>query len=186
MIQGLRDVVGIDEVVRRCEAALAGAAALGLPRHPLGRFEQYLHLLREAASFAYPRPFPWKDDEAKRRLFFEATSQVQQLLDAEAVWGSLTPDARKKKLDIVLSGSALPPKGKGRPDRPRNTLFEFAVARSLQHKGFEVTLTDSAEDVRARFPGLPPFLVECKRPTHAGSLGRVVTKSRRQLRERCD
>ena len=81
-MEGLRDIIGLKEFVVRGEAALVDAERLDVRRHPAGRFDQYLNVLLEAAALTYPRPFPWDGDDVRRAIFFEADSQMQQLIDA--------------------------------------------------------------------------------------------------------
>jgi hypothetical protein len=184
-VKGLQGVVGVSLFVEHLDEALAAAEALGVPRKAGARFEQYLNILKEMAAFDYPRAFPWENDPQRRSLVFEATTQSQQFLDALLVCGNINQTTARKKLTLVVSGSSLPPRDKDTADVSRNTLFEFAVARALQNKGFVVDMTDDAEDIRAEYAGLQPFVVECKRPTHPGSFSKAVQKSRRQLWKRC-
>jgi hypothetical protein len=169
----------------RLRGTLDAAYALGIRRHTASRFEQYLSVLVEAASFSYPQPFPWADNLPKRNVFFEAASQSQQLFDASMIWPALEASVARTKVEAMLGGTPLPPTSAQVDDRARNTLFEFATARALQVKGFGVTLTRDAEDVVARYSDLEPFAVECKRPSSPGSLESNVGKLRRQLHERC-
>jgi hypothetical protein len=59
------------------------------------------------------------------------------------------------------------------------------VAKALAYKRLDVTLTDDDADVIAVYPGLEPFDVESKRPTHRESLTTNVKKAASQLRGRC-
>jgi hypothetical protein len=127
----------------------------------------------------------WADVPDKLKLFFDAASQGQQLADAALVWPTIDPTVAARKLKIILGGEALPPKDPAVEDGPRNTLFEFATARALQVKGFNVSLSAQEEDVIAAYDGLGTFAVECKSPTSPRSLPNNVKKVRRQLRERC-
>jgi hypothetical protein len=80
------------EFAERVRHALDRAHALGVRRHRASRFEQYVGVLTEAASLSYPRPMMWADVPDKRKLFFEAASQGQQLADA-AQFGPPLPRA---------------------------------------------------------------------------------------------
>jgi hypothetical protein len=184
-MEGLRDIIGLKEFVVRGEAALVDAERLDVRRHPAGRFDQYLNVLLEAAALTYPRPFPWDGDDVRRAIFFEADSQMQQLIDAASIWRTMDPVLAAKKVRLIMSGVARPPIEDDTSDVARNTLFEFAVAKALATKGFEVTLTADDADVIATYPGLTPFDVECKRPTHRESLPANVKKANSQLRRRC-
>lgn len=183
-MKGLQDIVDTTEFVKRLESVLDEVLQYGV-RWRGTRFDAYLEVLREAASFTYPCPFPWRDDREKMRLFFEATSQIQQLVDAMRVLREAPSEVAKEKLEKALRGTLMPPTESDESDLPRNTLCEIATAVALKNKGFLVSLTTQDEDVRATYPGLVlPFVVECKRPTHAHSVKKNLKKIRRQLRDR--
>ncbi len=184
MIDGLQDIVGMAQFADRLRQALDLAYALGVRRHHASRFEQYLSILTDAASFSYPRPMMWAEHPDKQQLFFEAASQSQQLADAATIWPTIEPRTATMKLRTILSGTPLPPTDPAVDDGPRNILLEFAAARALQVKGFDVTLSAQAEDTLAVYGGLT-FAVECKRPASPASLSTSVTKLRRQLQGRC-
>ncbi|WP_437607325.1 hypothetical protein WMF20_41965 [Sorangium sp. So ce834] len=172
----------MDEFVARFERVLNEVDLLGA-RWRGTRFDTYLQIMKEAASLTYPRPFPWEDEPEKKRLFFEASSQIQQLVDAADIWRDIDPKVAKEKVIAIMSGQPMPPSGVAE-DRPRNTLLEFATATALKRKGFIVDMTSQDEDIIATYPGLKEFVVECKRPTHAGALERNLRKLRHQLQER--
>ncbi len=114
------------QFAERLRHALDLAYALGVRRHHASRFEQYLSILADAASFSYPRPMMWGDQPEKQALFFEAASQSQQLTDAAIIWPTIEPRTAKMKVRTILGGTTLPPKDPAVDDAPRNILFEFA------------------------------------------------------------
>jgi hypothetical protein len=177
-------IVGIPAFVSKATRALVEVEAC-VPRVKSTRFGRYLELLEEVATLSFPCPFPWKDDDAKQRRFYEAASQCQQLMDGLDVLRGAEPAIATDRLQRVTKGSELPPTDPGAPDDARNTLFELATAAALVRAGFDVRVPrDGQEDLQATYPGLLPFVVECKRPTQDAALPRNVKKARHQLKGR--
>ena len=176
-------IVGIPTFVKQVHEALAEVSA-SIPRVNSTRFGRYVELLEDAATLTFPCPFPWKDDEAKQRLFFEAASQCQQLMDGLDVLRSAEPGVALDRLRRITRGPELPPSDHEVVDDARNTLFELATAAALRRAAFDVRVPREGEDLRATYPHLLPFLVECKRPVHDAALPRNIKKARHQLKER--
>ncbi len=177
------NLVGIPAFVEHLVRVLEGVDLMGV-RWTGTRFQQYLRLLEEASRMTYPCPFPWEGDPERQKLFFESACQCQQLMDAVEVLESAEPNVAAEKLEKIVKGTQLPPADVHVPDAPRNTLFELATAASLRRSGFTVNITRFDEDARAEFRGLLPFLVECKRPAHDGSLLKNLKDARHQLKKR--
>jgi hypothetical protein len=177
-------IVGIPAFVKQVNDALAEVEAC-VPNLKKTRFARYAELLEEVARLSFPCEFPWKGDDAKQRKFFEAASQFQQLMEGLEVLRHAEEDTRTELLQRVTKGLDLPPADPEVSDDARNTLFELATAAALRRAGFEVRVPrPGAEDVRAVYPDLLPFLVECKRPTHDGALAKNIKKARHQLKGR--
>jgi hypothetical protein len=123
-----------------------------------------------------------------------AVSQGRQLIDAVRVLRVLAAADRVERLERIFKGPPLPPTTRGGSSRskptalqddPRNLLFELVAAAALRSAGFAGELPkDGAEDLRAEYPGLDPFVVECKRPATGEGIFRNVKRAREQLQKR--
>lgn len=177
-------IVGIPAFVKQTRDALAHVDDL-IPGVNRTRFGRYAELLDEAAALTFPCEFPWKGDDEKQRTFYEAASQCQQLMDGLDVLRGAEAGIATDRLRRVTKGQELPPTDPGASDDARNTLFELATAAALGRAGFEIGVPrDGQEDLEATYPGLFPFVVECKRPTQDAALPRNVKKVRHQLKGR--
>lgn len=72
----------------------------------------------------------WRRD-ARRTLFFEAGSQLQQLIDAASIWRALNALLEAKKVRMILSGAAHPLLEDDASDVARNTLLRASFAELL-------------------------------------------------------
>jgi hypothetical protein len=147
------------------------------------RFDKYRASLEAAAGWTSPRIVNTEQDRQEDRLFWEASSQAQQLIRSADTWEDFEEATIKLKLKEVMDGAALPSSDPAVDDGPRNTLLELMSAAYLRLSGFEVQITDGKEDILAETQGLS-FAVECKRPTSENSVEKNLNKLRRQLRER--
>jgi hypothetical protein len=163
------------------ELAVAALGTLNISR-PHGRFDSYIAIMREFAALPFPCALPWDVD--KQSLFFEAASQVAQLINAARVWPVLPPDVVTNKMRKVLAGNAIPDPDVDADAEARNILLEFATACVVHRAGFRVGMTIEREDVRGSFDGLPDLVVECKRPASTASLGTSVKKCCSQFLKR--
>jgi len=163
------------------DLAVAALGALNCAR-PNGRFESYIAIMREFAALPFPCALPWDAD--KQTLFFEAASQVTQLIAAARVWPVLPPDVVTNKMRRVLAGNSIPDPNLDVDADARNILLEFATACLVRAAGFAVSMTIEREDVRGSLDGFPDLVVECKRPVSTGSLGTSIKKCCRQFQRR--
>jgi hypothetical protein len=160
--------------------ALRQAEALGIPVEDRARFTEYMSVLREgwALDEADKPIFVWPQE--KRRLYYEAATQVRLLIKAAAVWSGL-PQSRalKHKIKKALTGNALPVIR--RDQQARDLMIEFSTAYmfALRNHAVEMPTDDAREDVRVRIAGFGQLVIECKRPQFARS---IYDK----LREGCD
>src|SRR5579859_5962635 len=127
------------------DLAVAALGALNCAR-PNGRFESYIAIMREFAALPFPCALPWDAD--KQTLFFEAASQVTQLIAAARVWPVLPPDVVTNKMRRVLAGNSIPDPNLDVDADARNILLEFATACLVRAAGFAVSMTIEREDVR--------------------------------------
>jgi hypothetical protein len=171
------------DAANRAEAALRTAASLGVRDLP-GRFAEYLPLLRQADSFN-SCPLPWPEGSRERALFVEGCSQVWHLLKAGEILSGLPLDVAGKNLAKALAGHALPEVGCEEDREARDRLVEFATGYLLKQRGFAITMTIEAEDVRAT-SGARCLVVECKRPESVRSMRNGIRKGCDQLKDRCD
>jgi hypothetical protein len=127
-------------------------------------------------------PFPMRlsADMEDRDLFFEGAAQCSLLLTALELVSHVDARLLFRKLEPALSGPALPRTERGTNDEARNYLLELGVGALLLRKGFTLGVVGE-EDWTATFDGLPPFVVECTRPTHAGTLSKGLKHLHEQL-----
>jgi hypothetical protein len=150
------------------------------------RFDMYKRTVEEMAELSYPRSVNLenKDEREKDRFFREAASQFSQLNVSTALWEKQDQAVLASKLKDVVSGTAMPAKGKDW-DPSRNALAELATGSLLERRGFLVTLTSAKEDLIARSPSLGEFAVEVKRPASEESIENNLKRLRSQLKQRC-
>lgn len=146
------------------------------------RFGRYLDVIDKFSQYEFPRPFPFAEPN-ELALFSEAACQAQQLIDSEGAWPNTPPEVLRQKLALVVQGPDITPPDHS-DDKGRNALVELTTAAMLARRNFTVCLTGQEEDISATFPGLPRFVVECKRPTHQGRLKKHVKALRHQLESR--
>lgn len=163
------------------DAGVVALRSLHIAR-PGGRFDSYLAMLQEFGELPFPCELPWGPE--KRALFFEAASQVAQLVTASRVWPHVPPQVVTTKMRKVLAGNAVPQPDIDADSEARNILLEFTAASVIREAGFRVTMTVEREDVRGSLDGLPDLLIECKRPASTGSLGTAIHRCCTQFLKR--
>jgi hypothetical protein len=153
-------------------------------RRSFTRFDRYIKVVEQVAKLEFPAPFPFQDEPAQQALFYEGAAQLMELVEAEVTIRQMGADLAREKVGLILKGTELPPIDDGF-DAARNTLFELTCASALRKGGFQVTVPERGSDVVAHHPAGPRFQVECKRPTHVGTLGRNVREAATRVNERC-
>ena len=148
------------------------------------RFDRYFRAIETAAEQEYPRLLTTEGNHDAQKLFWEAASQTQQLINSSTFWASQDQAVITRKLADIVKGRDLPPAG-AEADHPRNTLVELTSAALLYRHYFDVQLSSDSEDVLATIDGTEPFAVECKRPATRGGLENNLKAARKELRRRC-
>lgn len=97
-------------------------------------------------------------------------------------WHAKQPKILKRKLRIVMGATLRPEEEGNEKSQPRDALFELILASQLESNGGGVTLDAPADLTLAT--SLGPLLIECKRPSHVGSLDRNLGEAREQLIDR--
>jgi len=174
----MEERIRIGDVADAVDEGLARLQRRGLRRGHCDRFALYTRRLRRMAAGPFPTRLP--EDLEDRDLFFEGAAQCSLLLTALELVPHIDGRLLFKKLEPALSGPALPRTKRGTNDEARNYLLELGVGALLLRKGFMLDVVGE-EDWTATFDGLPPFVVECTRPTHAGTLSKGLKHVHEQL-----
>lgn len=148
------------------------------------RFHTYAKAIEAADEQQYPRSVNLSRDKEQQRLFWEATSQSQQLINSSTIWRLQDETVIRDKLTKVMKGADFSPRGSA-DDLSRNTLLELTTATLLYRSNFDVKLSAQQEDVSATIADQPTFAVECKRPTKRASIDRNLKRLKKQLNGRC-
>lgn len=147
-----------------------------------GRTQKYLDILAEWTR----RHKEATDQEAKEAFapFVSAINEVQDFLKVFDAFGSEDADALSpiaERLQEAVNGPSYLFDEKPRTSRPRNFLFEAAVAAKVHQpeRGIEAML-DPPTDAGFHFERYR-FLIECKRVSRLEAIGQSIRRGTAQL-----
>jgi len=180
--------VRFQEVLDKLDRALDFCRSLGLVRLvEQGRFAEHRRRIQEliplvALDDVTNLSRPSLEQLQEGQVHF-ATSLIEALEFAEALeqLQGVSPEALKRKLEIVLTGPPLlADENASSTNAARNTLFELYLASRIVAGGLTVELGDHP-DLRCPM-GVAEILIECKRPFAPTGVDRAVKQALEQLK----
>lgn len=175
----LRGPAPVNEFGAALQNVLGEVEQHGVAVKPGSRFLQYLKAIGAVVAD------PLVDlNGADLAFFAEASNQAKQLVESRVIWDSVDPPLLVQKLSLIVDGQAMPDP-RNTCDHARNTLAELTAVALCHHRGLDVTVT-ADEDACVSVPnsGLPPFAMECKRPTSMAKIERAIGDARAQISRR--